>query len=331
MSGIQDSFGSAYIGAMVMMILYGITCLQTYLYFMRYPGDLLTTKFLVGFLWILDTFHVVLVAQSMYHYLITNFSNPAVLDDGTWTIFVSIGLNVCIAFVVKCFFTQKIHGLSERNWFLTIPLTLVVVAHFAFGLETMGRLLVIKKFSRLPELNNTAALPFAIFAMVSDIAITCALIFLLQNRRTTFKSTNMLINYLIIYTINRCLLTSIIALVELIVFVSSPHTFWFLALDFVIGKCYVNSFLATLNTRSSLRGKGMDSEEGGTIFTSDLEIAPVTPSMLDDIRSQNGTTAKVTRISRLTRSSRSTVSRVDPTDISEEFKDTDIELETMQK
>ena len=63
----------------------------------------------------------------------------------------------------------------------------------------------------------------------------------------------------------------------------------------------MNSFLATLNTRSSLRGKGMDSEEGGTIFTSDLEIAPVTPSMLDDIRSHNGTTAKVTRISRLTR------------------------------
>ena len=33
-----------------------------------------------------------------------------------------------------------------------------------------------------------------------------------------------------------------------------PHGLWYLGLDFVIGKLYANSLLATLNTRYSIRG-----------------------------------------------------------------------------
>ncbi|KAH8117679.1 hypothetical protein DFH11DRAFT_851797 [Phellopilus nigrolimitatus] len=143
----------------------------------------------------------------------------------------------------------------------------------------------------MKELTFIAALPFAIAAVLSDIVIAASLCYLLQHRKTTFRSTNILLNYLIVYAINRCLLTSVIAVVEVIVFAASPNTYWFLAIDFVIGKCYANSLLATLNSRAALRGKGLSTDgfdppslERTTY--SGFEVADVTPSMLSSSRSR---------------------------------------------
>ncbi|KAG6809712.1 hypothetical protein H0H93_015566, partial [Arthromyces matolae] len=45
----------------------------------------------------------------------------------------------------------------------------------------------------------------------------------------------------------------IVAVAEVIVFYVFPDSFWFWALDFVIGKLFANSLLATLNSRKTLR------------------------------------------------------------------------------
>ncbi|KAI5119323.1 hypothetical protein M0805_000553 [Coniferiporia weirii] len=322
---VSNTFGSAYIGAMIMMILYGITCLQTYMIFIRYPKDSASTKWLS----VMVSLHSL---SSMFSLLTRlkghgNFSCCTCLSydvplfdyelrESARIIrrcLLSLGTNVAIAFVVQCFFTFKIHGLSGKNWWLTGPILVVVVLHLGFGMETMAEFFVKKQLNRLPELTYIAALPFAIAAVLSDIAITGALCYLLQHNRTSFKSTNKLIDYLIIYAINRCLLTSVMAVVEVIVFVTLPGTFWFLAIDFVIGKCYANSLLATLNSRSALRGKGYDTE-GMTISSSDegvehtgIEIAHVTPSMLSRSRAatQNGQVSLNFDVSR-SRASRTT-------------------------
>ncbi|KAL5526905.1 hypothetical protein ACEPAF_8632 [Sanghuangporus sanghuang] len=290
----RDTFGSAYVGAMVMMILYGITCLQTYFFYIHYPNDDLFTKFLVLSIWSLDTFHAVLVSHAMYFYLVSNYNSPLALQDHTWSLCLSLGVNVLIACIVQTFFTHKIHGLSGRNWWLTGPTAFMILAHFE---STVG-FFIKRAFYRLPELKYIAALPFGIASVLSDIMITVALCYLLQNRKTSFRSTNELLNLLIIYAINRCLVVSILAVVEVIVFVLLPGTFWFLALDFVglfVGFCYANSLLATLNSRRSLRGKGLgDSDRfestGPELSTLDgysptaIEIAGVTPSMISRSR-----------------------------------------------
>ncbi|KAG1751872.1 hypothetical protein EDB19DRAFT_1674294 [Suillus lakei] len=48
---IQDTFGAGFIGGMVAAILYGITTLQTYLYYVYYPRDTNGLKVLVAFIW----------------------------------------------------------------------------------------------------------------------------------------------------------------------------------------------------------------------------------------------------------------------------------------
>ncbi|KAL5503821.1 hypothetical protein ACEPAH_7892 [Sanghuangporus vaninii] len=326
---VRDTFGAAYVGAMVMMILYGITCLQTYFFYIHYPNDDLFTKLLVLSIWTLDTFHAVLVSHTMYFYLVSNYNNPLALQDHTWSLCLSLGVNVLIACIVQTFFTHKIHGLSGRNWWLTGPTALMILSHFAFGLgkshpiQTTVGFFIKRAFHRLPELKYIAVLPFAITAVLSDIMITVALCYLLQNRKTSFRSTNELLNLLIIYAINRCLVVSILAVVEVILFVSLPGTFWFLALDFVglfIGFRYANSLLATLNSRHSLRGKGLgDSERFGStgpeLSTLDgysptaIEIAGVTPSMISRSRmvtsNQTGQTSMAFSLGHASRTSAS--------------------------
>ncbi|KAF8992835.1 hypothetical protein BDQ17DRAFT_187197 [Cyathus striatus] len=251
---IQDTMGALFVGALVTMTLYGITTLQTYIYYMSFPKDGILMKCLVAFIWILDTLHVILMCHSLHYYLITEFGNLIAHTEGTWSLVASIGINVIIALIVQSFFTQRIHTISPANkkWWISGIIGFTVVVHFAFGMETVVLIFIKKKFSRLKEIRMVAALPFGVFVVLSDVFIALALCILLHSNRSDFEDTNSLINKLIVYAINRCLLTVAMTIVEVVVFVVVPNSFYSFAIDFVIGKLYANSLLAALNARKSL-------------------------------------------------------------------------------
>jgi len=268
---LDSTFGAAYIGAMVTLMLYGLTSLQSYLYFFYYPKDDRTIKFTVALVWLLDTLHVALVCYTMYYYLVTNYANPLALLHGIWSLDLSVLINTFVACIVQAFFTQRVYQLTPQPW--KYPVTFIVAAtvvvHFALGIDTVVKFFQIGEFSRLSEVTYDVALPFAIFSVLSDIAVAAALCILLQNSRTEYHSTNSILYRLIIFAINRCILTSVVAIAELIVFVRHPQSLWFLAMDFVIGKLYANSLLATLNTRRAISGRGLSDTRGaGMISTS---------------------------------------------------------------
>lgn len=252
-----NTFGAGFIGAMITGVLYGLTTLQTYLYFVYYPNDGIRTRIMVATIWILDTVHFSLVCTCMYYYLVSNYANPSALTSGHWSLFLSLALNVTIAVIVQSFFTIQIFTLCSRKtrWWVTSVIFLTVIAHFCFGMETVVLFFIKKDFVSVqaPQVTFEAATPFAIFVVVSDVLITIALSVLLYESRSTVTSTNMIISTLIIYAVNRCLLTSIVAIAEVITFALAPKSLWFLAIDFTVGKLYANSLLASLNSRRSLR------------------------------------------------------------------------------
>ncbi|KAF8656804.1 hypothetical protein AX16_002354 [Volvariella volvacea WC 439] len=127
------------------------------------------------------------------------------------------------------------------------------------------------RFDRLQEAIFQSALPFAITAVLSDILIAAALCILLGSSKTEFEDTNSILNKLIIYAINHCILTCAVAIVEVIVFVAMPKSFYSFGIDFVFGKLYANSFLASLNSRRSL------AEHYGhtTDMSTSLDLAPI--------------------------------------------------------
>ncbi|KAF8663695.1 hypothetical protein AX16_000870 [Volvariella volvacea WC 439] len=283
---LDNTFGASLIGAFITCMLYGLTTLQTYLYYAYYPKDRRELKLFdpgdkVLTIWVLDTLHIAFICKSTYYYLVIAPKytyNPGGID-GRWKQVIglsssvhplaiislvlsrrgqiSVALNVLIAFLVQCFFTKRIFHLSNPSfrWWITTFIAIVVFAHFVFGLETVAFLFIKKEFSKVHEMTLIAATPFALTAVLSDIVIAAALCILLHGSRSGFRKTDTIVTKLIVYSINRCILTSAVAIVEVIVFSTSPERHWYLAIDFVIGKLYANSLLATLNSRHSLRDK----------------------------------------------------------------------------
>lgn len=94
-----------------------------------------------------------------------------------------------------------------------------------------------------------------ILSVVADLLIAGSLCVLLSQRRSGFARTNSAIRMLMVYSINTGALTSICAIVCLTIYAAMPNEtkFTFIAIYFVLPKLLLNSLLATLNARHSLR------------------------------------------------------------------------------
>ncbi|KDN49856.1 hypothetical protein RSAG8_01921, partial [Rhizoctonia solani AG-8 WAC10335] len=98
-------------------------------------------------------------------------------------------------------------------------------------------------------------------AAVCDILIVYMLSHALMTQRTGFGRTDALINKILWYTINTGLLTSLIAVTDLITFCTMDNMIH-LGFNFVLGKLYTNTLLATLNARDTEPTNIVHVEEG---------------------------------------------------------------------
>lgn len=85
---------------------------------------------------------------------------------------------------------------------------------FYTGWSHCEYLLVMNNFSKITYLKYDCVIPFGVFAILSDIIIAATLVVLLRRNRSEFEDTNSLIKRLIVYAVNRCVLTSYVGLVS---------------------------------------------------------------------------------------------------------------------
>lgn len=82
--------------------MYGITCLQTFLYSQRYSStDSRWLQSLVFALFSLDSFDVVLTAHVTYHYLVSNFADPASISGIVWSVKLHVLVTVSRLFACR--------------------------------------------------------------------------------------------------------------------------------------------------------------------------------------------------------------------------------------
>ncbi|KAI5996478.1 hypothetical protein F5J12DRAFT_355578 [Pisolithus orientalis] len=256
--GIPDGFGSALIGGLISAMLYGITTLQTSVYYMHYAEDAPTTKFLVAAIWILDTIHISFICHMLYYYLITNYGVPTSLERIVWSFPASLLVNVLVVCIVQCVFAHIIYCLCRHRvkWLVTAPIILLILVHFGFALETAILMFINQQFSILTQARFYAVAPALAIVALVEVLITVSLCVLFYDggSRSGFPRSKRLFHTLIIYAINRCCLTLLVTVAELAVNLDQLNN-WTIGLDFIIGKLYANSLLASLNSREHLRSK----------------------------------------------------------------------------
>ncbi|KAJ8469920.1 hypothetical protein ONZ51_g8682 [Trametes cubensis] len=241
METIDSTFGAALIGLIVGSCLYGITIIQTFAYFRSYNNDSKFVKSLVLILTFLDTLHLILCTRTIYWYLITNFGNVDNLDKTTWSMALQTDCNGLIGLIVEAFFARRVWMMS-RNWFVTGIILILATLHFGLGVVFTAQSFILGRFSKFRSLTWVTCLGLGA-AAASDILIAGAMCYYLYKKRTGLKR------------INTGLTTSIIGTICVIAFGAMPTNFIWLGFFWIMGKCYVNSFLALLNSRDRLREK----------------------------------------------------------------------------
>ncbi|KAJ7758487.1 hypothetical protein DFH07DRAFT_449979 [Mycena maculata] len=246
---LQSTFGSAFIGLVASAVLYGVTILQTYLYYRNYPEDSKILKWMIAILWyisiqpsspcymnyasVLDTTHLVLCTVSVYSVLVLNFNNPSFLMTTTWSMNVQTDFNGLIGLIVECFYARRVWIVS-KNIYLTVIILVLAVIHFGLGIVfTIGSFETKRaQFSSLVWVTSVGLGS----AAAADMLIGISLCYYLSRNRTGFKRTDNLISTLMKYSLTTGFLTGIIACLVVITFAIMPNNFVYVAFFWLLGK-----------------------------------------------------------------------------------------------
>ncbi|KAI6103842.1 hypothetical protein EV401DRAFT_2019043, partial [Pisolithus croceorrhizus] len=113
------------------------------------------------------------------------------------------------------------------------------------------------------ELQNRfyGVIPATAATALAEILIAVSLCVLLYDSGSGFASsgTKRLLNTLIIYAVNRCLLNLLVTIAALVEVIEAQNA-WSTALTLIIGSLYANSFLASLNSQKRLRPQDSKTE-----------------------------------------------------------------------
>ncbi|KAF8128631.1 hypothetical protein EV363DRAFT_1451620 [Boletus edulis] len=255
---LSNSWGSTLAAVFVSLILYGVSILQTFLYYERYTEDSIILKLLVAWVFVLDTLHTLLISAGVWQYFVVHFADDDFLAHTHAPLLISIVVTSAVSTSVQSFFIYRIWFLmkSRFRWLFPVVLFPFVVAQLVLGtFYTVVAMAFQTSVSAVsgPLLTKVAnALNGAATAV--DITITIALCALLAMGRTGYADTDQMLRRLIFISVNTGLSSALFAFLSVLLLVIYPTDLIFTALYYPLCTVYCNTLLANLNARSFVRG-----------------------------------------------------------------------------
>ncbi|KAK0495173.1 hypothetical protein EDD18DRAFT_264850 [Armillaria luteobubalina] len=237
----DNTLGVLYIGSSLATALYGIICVQTFLYItsnrtrsdgwpMRFGSHLNCSG--------LDTAQQGLTLAGMYRFLVSDYANPAALAMGGGTSGRALTtynegiVGICGILLV---------ALAFLNFASSIALSIFGYRHSFLTANT-------PEFTLCWKLSASSGIAF-------DVITTMAMTLSLYRSRSGMKRSNHVIAILIVFTVNTNLVTTFLSIGSLVTYLVLPNATIYGGITFLLSKSYLNSFLAILNTREYLLGK----------------------------------------------------------------------------
>ncbi|KAF7355609.1 hypothetical protein MSAN_01478200 [Mycena sanguinolenta] len=273
-NSLDGTYGVWLVSLFLETMLYGMGVLQAWAYFAAGPTDIASVKSTVLLVLTLETVQVAFVFRSSYFRFVERFGEIQL--DLIWADSLQLLAAYVSAFVVQLYFMSRIHKLTKgRSKFslsafgIYIILLLAVVQMVAGIIQTV-RSYELRSYLKLGETKPITTLQAA-SSLACDLLITLYLYLFLKSQKGDMMKTNSLMDMLIYDAINRGVLTSLSSALNMILFLAFPNAFWFFFGLAPNSKFYMNSMLATLNSRQRIRdkiggnGKGWNSTPMATL------------------------------------------------------------------
>ncbi|KAF8990694.1 hypothetical protein BDZ89DRAFT_1086982 [Hymenopellis radicata] len=271
---VTQSLGFMVIGTVFACVLWGVSCMQAFMYYVDYPDDQKLLKVLIGALWAMDTAGVILLVTGIWPPLISHWGSIAVLSGGLPDIVHHTWVAGVLSTCVQLLFVWRIYKLGGYIFKWLIPIVLVVlclyqlatsIAFAVIGLEGHNLAALSTPTMKALQISNRGC------TVASDILIcACLLRILIKRGLPSFSSSRKMISRLIIVTINSGLWTAIFATISLILMKVQPDGFGYTIVELPIGSLYLTSLLSNLNARQYIRGRETEWNE----YLSTLSAAP---------------------------------------------------------
>ncbi|KAI9574193.1 hypothetical protein HD554DRAFT_5795 [Boletus coccyginus] len=261
-------YGPLYFAIFISTGLYGITCMQTFFYYVHYPKDSLRMKSFVAALWSLGTIHEAVTIAGVYKYIMAGLADPATVMDVEPELVFQILLGTLIAVPAQGFFVYRIYVFSEGN--IVAPILWAIQAIY----QIVASILYVAKslysvdgsihvaWTTLDDSFFTGIIT-SILALgaVVDVLIAICMTFLLLRTRTAngFASTAHILQRLIMFAVNTGIWTATFAVLALILLRAFPLTLLIAVFGYPLSPLYCNTLLANLNARAYILGEAASS------------------------------------------------------------------------
>ncbi|KZP16274.1 hypothetical protein FIBSPDRAFT_690818, partial [Athelia psychrophila] len=234
------------IGIFLSLILFGIIISQVFTYFRNCEKDPMWQKLFVLIVFALDTLSSILAMAWMYWLLIDNWGQIEAFRYGDWLLAADPMVAGIVACMVQCFFAWRIQIITRKKWLTTvIVFCACVTVCGGIGSGIVG--LLVPSYAVLAKFKQIQII-WLISAAVGDIVITISLTYHLRRYKGSSEATDEVLGRIINLTVQNGLLTSLVAIVIICLYLSTPVPYH-ITLSFFIPKLYSNTVLSSLNAR----------------------------------------------------------------------------------
>ncbi|KAJ7123132.1 hypothetical protein C8R44DRAFT_785360 [Mycena epipterygia] len=245
--------GPLVLGYMWSYCLYGMLLVQVYMYSEAFAKDRRGIKIIVWSMFTFETVFTIFTTIAAWNAYGPGWGDTDTLLIIDWAWEPLPALNGVLAAMAQSFYIWRIYSLTRKLWLpiiiACIMLTQLTMAFYygiVVSIEGRG---VDKLFALSPEVTV-----WLVGSAACDILITLSLVFILSRQRRTagFQRTTSVINKLIRFSVETGSVTSVGALIEVILWLTcrqwNLHFIFFL----ILGKLYSNMLMATLNCRAPM-------------------------------------------------------------------------------
>lgn len=280
---INATLGAIFIGFALACTVYGIVLTQIFIYYRNYPGDRILLKGMVIVILLLETADQAFIGHILYHYCILNYANLTGLlqANTTWSLILQLTIGATVGAIVKVYFAFRVWRFSSRNIWITGLILLLTLGQLGLATAFTIEAFKLPNVFAVHELRTLGTVSLGT-GVATDVVTAIALCYFLNRLRTGLKSSDSLVNNLCAYAINTGVLTSTVSVATLVLYNGvGGLNLYFVATYFILSKLYAISFMATLNTRRTIRGRGTDAQGGATATnnTNMFHLGTRVPSM----------------------------------------------------
>ncbi|KAI9457784.1 hypothetical protein BJY52DRAFT_455212 [Lactarius psammicola] len=229
--------------------LYGVLCVQIYVYSYNFSKDPRSIKFLAYFVFVLETIQTAMSGADVHYWFVAGFGDVERLRNSHFGPIDSTIITGVTSLIVQGYFCYRIWRLMDRRPSSWICWIIAVAAMTQAGAVTwvgIGSFTVEKS-----AISKTAVYIWSIASAMADILIAVAMTLLL--RRASGKFSNFVLVRVIRLTVETNTLTASVAVTTLVLYVAFPNKQYYSYTLDIIGKLYSNTLLVSLNNRIYFR------------------------------------------------------------------------------